>query len=395
MNKSYRAIGYYAIANIVIAATGMLLTVLLARELGAKRFGDFASFLALQNIWATISFCKFDSRIAQCNSNFSTVLVYWSGFSIGIILSLLFTALTLFSGIDALYVKYVFLSGFALSVFDALSLRAAYQNKVLTGSGYRFCRVVCPLLAVYLTIVNGESLKIAIIISTLLLLIFILITAFRSPSLKVLRFMICKSFSAFKNGLYPAILMSLTNSIWLNGMTPFLNLVLSPSTSGVFAFLQRVLGGGFGLLGHAIFMSLTSKEHTTFFKWSYYKTIIKACFVLSSIGCITLYILLYFFGNELLGSDWSFELPLYFSISVFLVFSFSIGSISILAIRLHDEWVLLLWQVIAIIFWLISYMLFKDGFLSFSLILGGFLYIYLLFRWRYLLVRKEVTDGIV
>ncbi len=94
-------------------------------------------------------------------------------------------------------------------------------------------------------------------------------------------------------------------------------------------------------------------------------------------------------AGQLLGSGWDWRIGLYVTTSAFLILSFSIGAVSMLAVRLGDEWFLAIWQTVALAVWVAVFALLKPSVaIDVALSVGALMYILLGARWFAMLRKK-------
>jgi hypothetical protein len=176
----------------------------------------------------------------------------------------------------------------------------------------------------------------------------------------------------------------------LNGLAPFLNAFASPTAAGQFSMLQRVLGGSLGLISTATAMVFVRQDYVRA-GLAGVKRIFFVNLACSLLFCLVLAVpFLSGMSESWLGAGWRYRGDFYFSMSMFLTFSFSVGAISMLAVRLRDEWFLTIWQAAALLIWGGVFGLFAQAHaLNLALNAGAVMYIILGLRWRYLLKKNS------
>lgn len=386
----FKSAGIYAVANACIALLGLVLTIAIGRALGVAKFGEFASFLALQNIWAALGFMRMETRIATSASMLEANRVLLAGFLAGGSASLLMTiGCVLLFGIEGNY-WLVFVSGFALCVFDATTLRFAFsglQKRVILN---RAMRIICPLLiALAAALLSPNDVNVLVLWQTGGMLVLALL-AWRGW-LRPRRWIgLTRSvWRRYRAGLVPSLVLCSLNGIWLNALTPFLNAFSSPADAGQFSMLQRVLGGSLGLISTATSMVFARRDYVRSDLGGVTRIF------LINLGCSVLFCLVFavpFLGGlveRILGSGWDWRVGLYVSTSAFLILSFSIGAVSMLAVRLRDEWFLAIWQALALMCWAAVFALLPPSTaIDVALDFGALMYVILGARW-FVLLRKN------
>lgn len=374
----------YFLANSIVALTALGLVLLLGRSLGASRYGELAGLFALQNIWAGLGFLRIETRIATCRTKIGVNRILITGFFLGLLASLLLTFIFMyFWGFGGgLYL--VFLSGFSLAILDALILKNAYSGKQAAVASTRAFRIIFPLAATLLITEFTSSVKDIFLWQTILLLTGSILIWGRLVFLgRPLQLSILILGSHWR-GLVPSILLCMLNGVWINGLVPFLNAFGEHEAAGQFSMLQRILGGSLGLVSTSVTMLITRRDFVDV-QWPILRRAVFTNAFISLLICILFAIPIFGSGNELLGAGWRYTLDFYFSMSIFLIASFSIGAISITAIRLKDEWFLSAWQAAALFAWgLVFWITPRELFLNVALCVGAAMYILLGLRWQFI-----------
>ncbi len=380
----------YALANGGIGLFGIALTVLLGWQLGSDGFGALASLVALQNIWAALGFMRVETRLATSANGVEADKILLAGFLAGGLISV---ALSLSVGLLWDWrnqYSLVFVSGFALSVLDALAVRHAFGARQCSVIRVRATRILGPLLLSVLVTVWSRQPDEVFLWQSLGTLGLSLAIWRRWIGLERW-FRLCRTvLLRHWRGLSPSLVLCLLNGIWLNGLTPLLNAYASSTQAGQFAMLQRVLGGSLGLVSTATAMVFARSDHVRpgLVQVRRIFLVNLAC----SVG-FCLFAAVAFLGGWVtwfLGKGWTYQADLFVSVSLFLTISYSIGAISVLAVRLRDEWFLTLWQAVALLIWVAIFILMPNGnSILYALNLGTLMYILLWLRWHFLLKKNN------
>jgi O-antigen/teichoic acid export membrane protein len=388
----FRSTGVYTIANGVIAVVGLGLTVALGRQLGPEGFGVWASFFAAQNIWAGLGFMRLETRLATCTSIYQANRIIFAGFFVGILASITLSMILLFVMGSASNIWLAVLSGFGLSLFDALSQRNAFVGQQLAVLGMRCVRTLLPLMVALVAALVDASVTdiivwhggVVIIVSLLVWRRWLAPARWWRLSVDVVR--------RYRHGLLPSIIMSLLNGLWINGLTPALNHFATSALAGQFAMVQRLVGGALGLLSTAISLGMLKRDFVEV-HWQTVRKVLTMNVIISLIICLLMAIPLMSGAGRWLGVGWTVSQSMYYAACAFLVSSFAIGAISILAVRLHDEWFLAFWQFSALLCWLVIYAMMPPGeFVIPALWVGSGMYVLLGLRWRALATAREKND---
>jgi hypothetical protein len=174
-------------------------------------------------------------------------------------------------------------------------------------------------------------------------------------------------------------------------LVPYLNIFASPATAGQFAMLQRIVGGSLGLAGTATSM-LFARSDYVFAGLNATKKIFLINLGLSFIFCTVLALpILGGVADNFLGAGWEFQVDFYIAMCIFLIFSYSVGAISMLATRLRDEWFQTIWQCIALLVWAtILWQIPNQVGLNIALIVGAGMYIALSYRWYFIMTNRKI-----
>lgn len=387
-----RSAGIYAFANGVIAFVGLAMTVVLGRQLGPDDFGVWASFFAVQNIWAGLGFMRLETRLAAATSIYQANRIIYAGFFVGLLITSALSALLILIMESGSNVWLAVLSGFGLAVFDVLSQRMAYEGKQLAVLGARCSRIFLPLIVAVAAALAGEAVTKIILWHGGVGIVVALIVWGRWISPQRWWRLSVGVVWHYRHGLLPSVIMSLLNGIWINGMTPALNHFATSALAGQFAMVQRLVGGLLGLLSTAITLTMLKRDFVEV-HWLTIRKILTTNVIISVSLCLLLAIPLLSEAGRWLGVDWTVEQPIYWAACSFFICSFAIGAVSIIAIRLHDEWFLAFWQLAALVCWVIIYSLIpSEKFVVPALWIGSAMYILLGLRWRYLATNIGKND---
>lgn len=393
--RHFRSAGIYAVSNACIAFSGLLLTLAIGKLFGVARFGELASFIALQNIWAALGFMRIETRLATSGSRVEADKILLAGFLAGAVLSLLATLVSFLIFRTDHHYWLIFLSGFALCIFDALSLRNAFAGKQRQVIVMRSLRILGPLLIALVATLLTKQVDTVVLWQAGGTIVIALLVWRRWIGLRRWTGLTHALLKRHWAGLVPSLLLCFLNGIWLNGLAPFLNAFASPVAAGQFSMLQRVLGGSLGLISTATAMVFVRQDYVRA-GLTGVKKVFLVNLVCSLLFCLVLAVpFLSGMAESWLGAGWRYRGDFYFSMSMFLTFSFSVGAISMLAVRLRDEWFLAMWQAVALLIWVAVFGLFAQEYaLNLALNAGAIMYMILGLRWRSLL-KKIVEEKLV
>lgn len=384
----FRSTSVYTVANGAIAIVGFVLTVALGRQLGPDGFGVWASFFAAQNIWAGLGFMRLETRLASCTTTYQANRIIAAGFFAGMLVSTTLAAFLLVVIGSASHLWLAVLSGFGLSVFDSLSQRNAFEGRQQAVLRLRCVRVLLPLVVALAVALVGGGLTVIITVHGGVCVIVAFMAWGRWITPRRWWKLCVDVIRRHRYGLLPSLIMCLLNGIWINGLTPALNHFATPALAGQFAMVQRLVGGALGLLSTAITLVMLKRDFAEV-HWPAVCKVLMVNVIVSVCFCILLAIPLFSVAGRWLGAGWTVAPSLYWAACAFLVSSFAIGAISIIAVRLRDEWFLALWQFAALLCWLMIYALMPpEGFVIPALWLGSAMYVLLGLRWRHLAISR-------
>lgn len=387
--EQFKSVGIYALSNALIAFSALVFTVGLGRILGSASYGELATFIAYQNIWAALAFLRFETRIATSKTTYGAYRVALSGFLIGAIVSILFSMIAgvLIDFKNNFYL--VFLSGFALQIFDVVAFLNAYEGRRGEVILSRAFRVVLPVLFAVTAASIFTDIQAVIRWYVGSTIIAALLYWRRWIGIKRWFVLTASSMQRYTKSLVPSLLFCFLNGVFLNGLTPALNAVVSASMAGQFAMLQRVLGGSLGVVNTAVSTHFCRKDFVDA-KWVIVKKILFASLSVSIVIAIFFSWPILYGSSILLGAMWNFEPDFYISMSLFLICSYCVGAISIVAARLRDEWFLTVWQAAVLSMWLGAFWLIPyDTVINTVLLLGAAMYIALVIRWYFLMQHSK------
>ncbi|BBH14714.1 hypothetical protein JD974_22785 [Chromobacterium haemolyticum] len=388
--RHFRSAGIYAASNACIAFSGLLLTLAIGKLFGVARFGELASFIALQNIWAALGFMRIETRLATSSNSVEADKILMAGFLAGAVLSSLAAVVCFLIFRSGHHYWLIFLSGFALCVFDALSLRSAFSGEQRKVIVMRALRILAPLFIALVAALLTNQVDVVVLWQAGGTVAIALLVWRRWIGLRRWARLTRALLRRHWAGLVPSLLLCFLNGVWLNGLAPFLNAFASPTAAGQFSMLQRVLGGSLGLISTATAMVFVRQDYVRA-GLAGVKRIFLVNLACSLLFCLVLAVpFLSGMSESWLGAGWRYRGDFYFSMSMFLTFSFSVGAISMLAVRLRDEWFLTIWQAAALLIWGGVFGLFAQAHaLNLALNAGAVMYIILGLRWRYLLKKNS------
>ncbi|MGR8931765.1 MAG: hypothetical protein ACU836_14090 [Gammaproteobacteria bacterium] len=114
-------------------------------------------------------------------------------------------------------------------------------------------------------------------------------------------------------------------------------------------------------------------------------------FFLASLLIIVLYLSIYTQTAFPFPEKWKLDTDLFIAAGFFIASSFSVGSVSIISIRLKDEWFVAWWQLIFLLLWgMVLFQFQSDLAFVYMMIAGGLGYWILAARW---IAKSKILHG--
>lgn len=339
----------------------------------------------MQNIYAGFGLLKIESRISICKNDLEAVKVLVAGIVNGLLLAVLLTiaALILFEKNNNF--SLLFISGYTLAVVDGLIIYHAYKKNIYKITILKTLRIIGPLVIAKIAALFILSVS-QIILAQSLVMMLVLIPLWKILNNGNLWLKVSKQIvEKYKRKLKPSIIYSILNGVFINGITPILYFKISPEIAGQFALLIRILGGGVGVVSNALTIFYAAKDFVKV-KIQDVKNILSLNIIMGCAICIAIYMPLEQMSLLFYKKELNISIINYSVTSAFIIITYAIGSVSMLAVRLKDEWWLAQWQVMAIIVWVLITASTQSEYLVFALqISATIMYLILALRWFYLI----------
>lgn len=373
----------------VIAVLLLLMALKLAAVIGPLQLGVFSGLLSWSLIFWPIVSLRLETRVSLCSTEHETqelvsALIFMVVMASLIATVALLVALCFFEWIS-LGAVFVPLAAASYALHELCGSVSAFRNEMTVALVVRSIRQVIPLSMALLVAVYypfGDFAFLAYALSSVVLAGIVggVVLGDMTGSVKALR----RQCSFHSSGLKASLLLGVSNMIWLNGLSPLLNVLGMSVVAGQYAVVQRIFNAPYGVITAVVNSYLLRETSTAHSKIPVILSLVTALFcgalALSSIG----YWVLYGQSYISISVEWLVDEVVYLSIAFFMSSSFAVGALSVVSIRIRDEWFLSCWQIffvmlgVAIIFWFSSLV----GFVVY-LVLGGLAYWILLFRWIY------------
>lgn len=370
-----------------------LISLITAYVLGPVEFGFFSACQAITvivmplvcfRLETRVAVCKTDKELSELSIAVKTGIIIFLSIS-----SLVVMALSFFINLN-LGLMIVFLAGGIVLVDFELS-RFSFLQMHTNLAIHRFFRQVLPAsmaLIVSFFVPQHQFLIGALLVGTWS---YVFLLSYRKNNKQLWSFTIFKKiFISHFSELKASFSLGVLNSIWLNGLQPLMVWMGLHQLAGQFALLQKIINAPLAVITVAVNSYLLEKgnlAHTQI------KLVMKAFYSLILISTAWIFCLWVFFYGEFhfnLPKDWIPNQEIFISASFFWASSFAVGAISLISIRLKDEWFMACWQLILILIWMVALFLFDpQKIFTFLLIMGGLAYIFLMWRWTWLIKSKD------
>jgi hypothetical protein len=185
--------------------------------------------------------------------------------------------------------------------------------------------------------------------------------------------------------------LGMLNGLWLNGLQPLMTWMGLHQLAGQFALLQKIINAPLTVISVVVNSHLLEKGNLIHTRRA---LVLKTFFGLILIGVawtFCLWFLSYEQSIFLLPKDWIPNQDFFVAASFFGVCSFAVGSLSLISIRLKDEWFVAIWQLAFMLIWMFTLFIFEPmGIFTYLLFMGGIAYVFLMWRWIWLITAREV-----
>lgn len=394
MNNSLQLLISNAL-TLVFITVFLLLT---ANELGPEKFGNYAAAQAIAVMLMPIFSLRLETRIAICeNDEELRDLITATVTS-----SLFFTIVAVFGltllsfWVDITVALIVILLSLSTILADFGLSRLAFLRRHNLLSIHRFMRQVFPLVLGFLAAFISNQYEIALLALMTGTFIWALILNWQHIknsfwSLKIFK----RVWGQHGNELKASITFGTLNNIWLNCLQPLMALMGWYQLAGQYALLQRLINGPLSVLTIVTNTLLLAKGNILHLDAKKVFKTFSILFLIGALWVLCLWVLLFLQEYWILPPEWKIDLTFFHAAAFFGVSSFAVGALSIVSIRLKDEWFMAFWQLLFIFIWCVAVVM-MDLQQIFALLLwiGGLAYIVLLWRWMLQISLKKNSNVI-
>jgi O-antigen/teichoic acid export membrane protein len=394
MTKKIKAAGSLVVSSGLTLVFVTLISILTAYILGPKEFGLYAALQAVAVVMMPLVSLRLETRVAVCTSEedlnelstavSSASLIYltFSGVSI----------VCLWPWINGwTYLLVALLSaGMVLADFGLSRLAFGEQHGKLAA--HRFVRQLMPVaLALFAAQVSPQHLHVlaALVVGTWTWALVLMGPKSRASvwSWQTLQ----SAWHRYRDGLKASVVLGGLNGMWLNGLQPLMAWLGWHQLAGQYALLQRLINAPLGVLSVVVNTFLMAKGNALHTQRLHVLRLCAGLAALASLWVGILWVLLYGQDYWHVPDQWIPDPEFFNAAAFFGVCSFAVGTVSVVSIRLHDEWFVAGWQLLFMTVWAITLCL-TDLQFAFSglLYLGGLAYGVLMWRWLTLMPAEEI-----
>lgn len=360
-------------------------TLTTASILGPEGFGRYASFQAIAVMLTPFVTLRLETRIASCTSLIDIRSVLSASLTAALIFAAVAFCLTPILAINFDYRIILMVACYSTcsAVLDALLNGYSFYGNQKRIVSFRSLRQVLPALTALFFAWKFSSIEYAVVglcIGTALC-----IPVLFAPMSNI----ICISWVSFKKtikdhseGLLPSLVLGCLNAIWANSLLPLLTLAGLSATAGQYSLVQRIINAPLSVVSMSIGSVLLKSGNDFHLGGTKIAKNVALLFSIAMVLVILVYMAIYVQDLYVFPFHWRLDLSLFWSASLFFCSSFAVGSVSVICVRLKDEWFVAIWQGLLIIIWIIVLLLFNSSVaFTYMLLIGSVGYLLLLYRW--------------
>jgi hypothetical protein len=385
--------------NLIISSALTLLlvtgfSVLTAYRLGPSEFGLFAAMQALAVVLVPLASLRLETRVAVCKTDAELDDLATAITSIGAVFLLLSGAVVLCLWMLGRPIAYglVALQAVGIVVADFGLARLAFRQLHGPLALYRFLRQFVPVglaLLVAWWFPYHQHAMAAMVFGTW---IWALILGWPGFKQGVWQWSVLKVvWRQHQQGLKASVALGGLNGLWLNGLQPLMAWLGWHQLAGQYALLQRLINAPLSVLTVVVNSLLLAKGNDLHERRV---LLVQVCVGLALLGMTwsaCLWGLLFVQPYWPVPANWLPESDFFYAAAVFAVSSFAVGTVSVVSVRLGDEWFVAGWQLLFMLLWVLAlYVSNLNHVFSGLLIMGGLAYGVLLWRWFSLIPTKDV-----
>lgn len=276
----------------------------------------------------------------------------------------------------------IFLAASA-SIAEALIIGYSYKGEISLVIKYRAIKQILPnVMALIFSIIYKDfRISVSALAAGFLISLIILVFPIRHKIGISVKGML-DTVGKHSNGIRASLMLGTLNAVWSYGLLPLMSAMGLSATAGQYAIVQRLINSPLGVIGVSVNSTLL-KSGSRFHENS--REIIEKVGLLFFIAVAlagVLYWIIYIQRFIPFPDNWRLDKVFFFAAAFFFVCSFAVGTVSVLSVRLKDEWFLARWQLAFVIIWGIILIYFRSSWaFVFMLIIGGLGYWILIARW--------------
>lgn len=367
----------------LLLVTGM--SVLTAYGLGPEEFGLYAAAQAVAVVLMPLVSLRLETRIAVCTTDEALSELVTAVTTVAGAFLMVAGLLALLAGVWTASLSYalVALLSAGMVIADLGLARLAFKGEHGTLAVLRLLRQVLPVamaLAVTQVLPQHQPVLAALVVGTW---VWALVLGWPRKNQALW------SWGSFRRvwrehhaGLKASVALGGLNGLWLNGLQPLMAWLGWHQLAGQFALLQRLINAPLGVLTVVVNTFLLAKGNALHESRS---RVLQVCAGLALVGAAwvaCLWGLLFVQTYWALPEQWVPDEGFFHAAALFGVCSFAVGTVSVISIRLRDEWFVAAWQLLFMLAWMLAlYVADLEQVFSGLLLMGGLAYGVLLWRW--------------
>ncbi len=365
-----------------------------AYRLGPEQFGLYAAFQALAVMVLPLVSFRLETRVAVCANDLELNELSTALTSLALIfLAVAGTAsLCLWPWVDGLSGVLIALLAVGMLLADFGLSRLAFMERHGALAVYRFVRQVLPVTLALLVAYQSpryEHVLIALIVGTW---IFALVLGRPYAGQSVWSWpLVQKVLRHHRAGLQASVALGGLNGLWLNGLQPLMAWLGWHQLAGQYALLQRLINAPLSVLTVVVNSLLLAKGNDLHKRRSLVLQVCGGLALLGLVWAVCLWGLLFVQPYWSVPVQWLPDQDFFYAAAVFGVCSFAVGTVSVVSVRLADEWFVAGWQLLFMLVWVLAlFVADLEHVFSGLLLMGGLAYGVLLWRWLSLIPAKDV-----
>lgn len=382
-----KAAALFSVGNGFVLLAVTCFSLILAYILGPNDFGQFATLQAIVAILLPFVSLRIETRLANCSDNIKIIEVasaaYTSAF-IFLFIGVLFAPIILLF-FELFYLIVLIFLSVLLSVLDLRISIFSVNGKIKSVFVLRSIRQVFPILGALAFSWFVRDYKAALLGFLVgVCFCFPIFLRFERQKYKFSIGNFKRVLSKNREGIKASMVLGVLNALWLNSILPLMSFLDLSRAAGQYAIMQRMVSAPLSVIAVALNALLLKEGNALHRSRNNIFLLFVFLFFIGAIFSLALWFFLNYQSVISIPLAWKIDPYFFIAAAFFGVSSFSVGAISIVSVRLNDDWFIAWWQLLFVMVMGFVIFLYEniDGFLC-SLLLGGFAYFVLIARWIY------------